>query len=549
VLNKATMNLYSAYSISNRQNREILAQLCRPQSQQEPSIFIYPPQIKPTILDHVQEILTRSQIEHCLRKLLLSKKFPRRYHSPRYYPIGSRILFYTKNNPVNYYHQYHPHRLNLLISKSVTISFIRPLIRRIRWEQAWYLTNTRILITFLRIQLQNQSYLINSKYLNPNQNSKDTFEIVLKRSRDKGKHRELEKFNYSDRNQRKKNEFRRPQDKYSTTKNLYKSEKTFKLSLRNNKGKEKEKDDNLSNKSIEEDSDSLSISDNIKDSFKTDKYPEISKMNFYSNAYNNKLMKLIGKRDFTCLMKNLYFINHPKNITFKHDILNYLKKMELSPKSNYYHFRNNDPSQCPDFKEKNYFEWNCPVHHCHEMFSASIYIPNIFDLLEKRRIYPKSWYRNHPYYSKNRHGYYRVARLLKAFQKSYRCHQQHILNMQILDHLLEHRKSIRDTIEDIIDEEKDTGNNCDVPNSLLKVITYNITKICRSNKRNAPFYAYDRKDPVNFLPLISVNTEVSSSMGNRVNSFKSKLMNQMEEQKCKNIQSHSLISKSFDDFK
>ena len=278
MLNKATMTLYSSYSISNRQNKEMLVQLCRPKSQQELSIFVYPPLVKPTILDHVQEILTRSQIEHCLRKLLLSKKFPRRYHSPRYYPNGSRILFYTKNNPINYYHQYHPHRLNLLISKSVTISFIRPLIRRISWEQAWYLTNTRILVTFLRMQLQNQSYFTKSKYLSPNYTGKDTFEIVLKRSRDKGKHKEIDNFNYYDRNQRKRNEFRHPQDKYSTTKNLHKSEKIFKLSLRNNKIKEKEKDDNLSNKSIEDDSDSLSISDNIKDSFKTNEYPEISKV-------------------------------------------------------------------------------------------------------------------------------------------------------------------------------------------------------------------------------------------------------------------------------
>jgi len=238
-------------------------------------------------------------------------------------------------------------------------------------------------------------------------------------------------------------------------------------------------------------------------------------MTFYSNAYNNKLMKLIGKRDFICLMKNLYFINHPKNITFKHDILNYLKKVELSPKSNYYHFRNKDPSQCPDFKEKNYFEWNCPVHHCHEMFSASIYIPNIYDLLEKQRIFPKSWYQDHPFYGKNRHGYYRVARLLKAFLQSYRCHQRHILNMQILDHLLEHRKSIRDTMEDIIDEEKDTGNNRNMPDSLLKIITYNVSKISKPNKRNAPFYAYDRKDPVNYAPLISVNTEVNIYIYNK----------------------------------
>jgi len=182
------------------------------------------------------------------------------------------------------------------------------------------------------------------------------------------------------------------------------------------------------------------------------------------------------------------------------------------------------------------------------IFSASIYIPNIFDLLENQRIFPKSWYRHHPYYGKNRHGYYRVARLLKAFQQSYQCHQQHILNMQILDHLLEHRKSIRDTIEDKIDEEEDIGNDCDVPDSLLKVIFYSNNKVYKPSKQLAPFYTYNRKDPVNFAPLISVNTEVSSSMVNRVNSFKSKLMNQMEEQKCKDIQSHSLISKSFDDF-
>ncbi|ORX61183.1 hypothetical protein BCR36DRAFT_408154 [Piromyces finnis] len=500
------------------------------------SIDIYPSTVKLQTLNCVQEILNRSQIMQCMKILFKSKKYPKRKRSPRYYPQGGKILFYTKCNPINFHYRWKPRRFNLLISKRVFITFIRPLVRRISWEQAWYLTNISILMTFLRTQLQNHCYLLNSKYSNPSiQHNNNTIRLALDRT--KGKNRDQY---YCD-DFRRNHPRRSQRDKFSS--GIMKFKYSDKLLLNKKKGKELDKEDS-NIKSIE---DSNSFLDNITDSFKTRKYPKIEKISLFSNAYNKQLMELLDKKDYNSLMKYLYYVNDPKNISFKYEAIRYLKNFNTMKKNSYNRINRKKFKNPSYFKGKGFFEWSCPVDHCNEKYSSSIYIPNINNILEKEQIFSKQWYKLHPY-NKNRHGYLRMVRLLDAFHHSYRCHQQHILNMQILEHLLNHRKVIRKQMNEKIEESMDVEEEYEEPDSLLKVLTFN-GKLINAYKPCAPFYKYNKNDPPIFGPLISINNEISTEMGNRVNSFKSKLVNQIEDQKRKETESHFVIKRAFSEFK
>jgi len=177
-------------------------------------------------------------------------------------------------------------------------------------------------------------------------------------------------------------------------------------------------------------------------------------------------MELLELNDLNSLLKNLYYINQPINSYFKYNTLKYLKNFEtkkLNTKSNV-----NDLNKYSYFKDKNYFEWECPMDHCHKKYYLSIYAPKVHDILENKKIFSKNWYKRNPHY-KRYHGHCRVARIFNSFYESHLNNLKQIDDLKIIDHLLEHRRVITECLNKKIKEKKEIEPNYKSPKSLLTI--------------------------------------------------------------------------------
>jgi hypothetical protein len=277
-------------------------------------IYVNLPSKQTKEFKEIKEVLSRSQIRQCLKTLHHSRRFPTRRRSPRMYTSGSKIFYFTKNQPYNYYQKYSKNSLKLLVSNKVHITFIRSLICRIQWKDAWKLLNSKILATFLRIQLENYRYknkFKNYDILNENNSGK----MIIKKERGNHRKRSRSKINY-----------------YHHRKNDNKSKEKEKKREKEKK-KEKEKEIEIEDISINEENkenkdENIPLLKNIRNSSNIKQYPLISKTKLFSTVYNNRLMELLELNDLNSLLKNLYYINQPINSYFKYNTLKYLKNFE-----------------------------------------------------------------------------------------------------------------------------------------------------------------------------------------------------------------------------
>ncbi|KAL6632018.1 hypothetical protein U3516DRAFT_532531, partial [Neocallimastix sp. 'constans'] len=529
-------------------------------------IYVNLPSKQTKEFKEIKEVLSRSQIRQCLKTLHHSRRFPTRRRSPRMYTSGSKIFYFTKNQPYNYYQKYSKNSLKLLVSNKVHITFIRSLICRIQWKDAWKLLNSKILATFLRIQLENYRYknkFKNYDILNENNSGK----MIIKKERGNHRKRSRSKINY-----------------YHHRKNDNKSKEKEKKREKEKK-KEKEKEIEIEDISINEENkenkdENIPLLKNIRNSSNIKQYPLISKTKLFSTVYNNRLMELLELNDLNSLLKNLYYINQPINSYFKYNTLKYLKNFEtkkLNTKSNV-----NDLNKYSYFKDKNYFEWECPMDHCHKKYYLSIYAPKVHDILENKKIFSKNWYKRNPHY-KRYHGHCRVARIFNSFYESHLNNLKQIDDLKIIDHLLEHRRVITECLNKKIKEKKEIEPNYKSPKSLLTIksslnsyelidfannddknnddtiLFFNdtnnseleasssssINNVNNSKNEALPYHSLFNRNTFEFYPQVNVNIKVNSDMMHGYDLFKEKLKEKIKEHEQKETQSKSIISKSY----